>query len=56
LVYVIGGGGVGLCVYFCGSLLSTQKRVIKKRLNRTKKSNKIMELNIIIGDRLDLWR
>jgi hypothetical protein len=34
-------------------LLSTQKRIIKKRHKRTKKSNEIIELNIIIRDRLD---
>jgi len=42
------------CVYFCGSLLSTQKRVFKKRPNMTKKSIEIIELNIIIRDRLDI--
>ena len=36
--------------------LSTQKRVFKKVDNRTKKSNEIIELNIIIRDRLDHGR
>jgi hypothetical protein len=44
---------VGLCDYFCGSLLSTQKRGIKKRLNRTKKPIEIKEVMELIRDRLN---
>lgn len=38
--------------YYCGSLLSTQKRAIKKRNMMTKKSNEIKGVNYLIGDRL----
>jgi hypothetical protein len=50
-VYLDRGGGVSFCVYFCGSLLSTQKRAWKNRYLKTKKTNEIIELNIIIRDR-----
>ena len=46
------GGGVHCSVYFCGSLLSTQKSRIKKRKVMTKKSNEIKEVTYLIGDRL----
>jgi hypothetical protein len=38
------GGGVAVMFYFDGSLLSTQKRVLKKRHIETKKSNEIKEV------------
>ena len=53
LVILDRGGCIGVYDYFCGSLLSTQKRGIKKRLNRTKKSIEIKEVMELIRDRLD---
>ena len=54
-MYLDRGGGVLWCVYFCGSLLSTQKRGIKKVDIMTKKSIEINNVRILIGDRLGLW-
>ena len=38
------GEGVARKYYFCGSLLSSQKEVIKKMTKDTKKYNKIKEV------------